>query len=143
GGGVRMVTIAGKGCSRLFPDFSSSFRGIPSFLMDPLSPISSGSIFSNSPAKTVISDGPFSGLVICVTGLSKETRKQVKEATERLGGQYSPHLCAQCTHLVVQISFLDCYSFHGRKYEHALKHGQTNGLFVVTIGWFVDSVKKN
>jgi hypothetical protein len=27
------------------------------------------------------------------------------EATERLGGQYSPNLHPQCTHLVVQISF--------------------------------------
>lgn len=35
-----------------------------------------------------------------------EARKQVMEATERLGGQYSPHLHPQCTHLVVQISFL-------------------------------------
>lgn len=35
-----------------------------------------------------------------------ETRKQVMEATERLGGQYSPNLHPQCTHLVVQISFI-------------------------------------
>lgn len=35
-----------------------------------------------------------------------EARKQVMEATGRLGGQYSPHLHPQCTHLVVQISFL-------------------------------------
>lgn len=34
-----------------------------------------------------------------------EARKQVMEATERLGGQYSPNLHPQCTHLVVQISF--------------------------------------
>lgn len=34
-----------------------------------------------------------------------EARKQVMEATERLGGQYSPDLHPQCTHLVVQISF--------------------------------------
>jgi len=36
-----------------------------------------------------------------------------------------------------------CYSFGGRKFEHALKHGSKNGLFVVTLGWFVDSVKRN
>lgn len=35
------------------------------------------------------------------------------------------------------------YSFGGRKFEHALKHGAKNGLFVVTLGWFVDSVRKN
>ncbi|KAF6146738.1 hypothetical protein GIB67_009024 [Kingdonia uniflora] len=34
-----------------------------------------------------------------------EARKQVMAATERLGGQYSPNLHPQCTHLVVQISF--------------------------------------
>lgn len=33
-----------------------------------------------------------------------EARKQVMDATERLGGQYSPNLHPQCTHLVVQIS---------------------------------------
>nr|GFC69575.1 hypothetical protein [Tanacetum cinerariifolium] len=54
-------------------------------------------------------------------------RKQVMEATERLGGQYSPHLHPRCTHLVVQSS-------GGRKFEHALKHGATNGLLIVTLG---------
>ncbi|KAL2236929.1 UNVERIFIED_CONTAM: hypothetical protein Sindi_0884600 [Sesamum indicum] len=114
GGGVEVIT--GKGCSRLFLDFSSSFRGISSFSLEPFSPASSVSAVSDSPVKVVKSTGPFSGLVICVTGLSKETRKQVKEATE---------------------------SFHGRKFEHALKHGEANGLFLVTIGWFVDSVRRN
>lgn len=80
--------------------------------------------------------GPFGGLVICVTGLSKEARKQVRDATERLGGQYSPDLHPHCTHLVVQ-------SFTGRKFEHALRHGVRNGLSIVTLPWFVDSVIKN
>ncbi|KAL6965687.1 hypothetical protein U1Q18_036742 [Sarracenia purpurea var. burkii] len=35
------------------------------------------------------------------------------------------------------------YSFRGRKFEHALQHGLRNGLFVVTLGWFVDSVRRN
>ncbi|KAA3457936.1 DNA topoisomerase 2-binding 1-A [Gossypium australe] len=35
------------------------------------------------------------------------------------------------------------YSISGRKFEHALKHGSRNGLFIVTLGWFVDSVKRN
>jgi hypothetical protein len=82
--------------------------------------------------------GPFAGLVVCVTGLSKgeparfsiwtgmvwevrllrgscssfgdffsssaEARGQVKEAAERLGGEYSGSLHPKCTHLVVQIS---------------------------------------
>ncbi|KAL0393964.1 UNVERIFIED_CONTAM: hypothetical protein Slati_4362600 [Sesamum latifolium] len=103
GGGGRVEVITGKGCSRLFLDFSSSFRGISSFSLEPFSPASSVSAVSDSPVKVVKSTGPFSGLVICVTGLSKETRKQVKEATERLGGQYSPHLHPHCTHLVIPI----------------------------------------
>ncbi|OEL32950.1 hypothetical protein BAE44_0006031 [Dichanthelium oligosanthes] len=92
-------------------------------------------------------DGPFAGLTICVTGLSKEARAQVKEATERLGGEYSGSLHPKCTHLVVQISFAHTrarrHSFAGRKFEHALKHGPRNGLFVVTLGWFVDCVRRN
>lgn len=128
-GGCRVDVISSKGCSKLFVGISS-FRGLRSF--DPMSP-SSSSVASEP---VVRSSGPFSGLIICVTGLSKEARKQVKDATERLGGHYSPNLHPQCTHLVVQ-------SFGGRKLEHALKHGLRNGLFVVTLGWFVDSVRRN
>nr|AFK35091.1 unknown [Lotus japonicus] len=123
GGDGIVEVVGGKGCSRLF---SSSFRGLQP--MEPVSPASSSS--------RVRSSAPFAGLVICVTGLSKETRNQVREATERLGGQYSSNLHPQCTHLVVQ-------SFGGRKLEHALKHGAKNGLLVATLGWFVDSVRKN
>ena len=35
------------------------------------------------------------------------------------------------------------YSFSGRKFEHALKHGSKLGLSVVTLGWFVDSARRN
>lgn len=91
---------------------------------------------SNSDAASSITRGPFHGLVICVTGLSKDARKQVQEATMRMGGQYSPDLHYQCTHLVVQ-------SFSGRKYEHALKHGLKRGLFIVTLAWFVNCIKQN
>lgn len=127
-----MEVVSSKGCSKLLVDLSSSFRGIPSYSLEPLmSPASSCSVMSESILTT-----PFSGLVICVTGLSKEARKQVMEATERLGGKYSPHLHPQCTHLVVQ-------SFTGRKFEHASKHGLKNGLLVVSLAWFVDSVRRN
>ncbi|CAI9755613.1 unnamed protein product [Fraxinus pennsylvanica] len=132
----RVEVIASKGCSRLFRDFSSSFRSLQSFSLEPTSPTSTATEVLEYPVKTIKSNSPFSGLVICVTGLSIEARKQVKKATEKLGGQYSSHLHPQCTHLVVQSS-------HGRKFEHALKHGPRNGLFLVTISWFVDSVKKN
>ncbi|KAL9661901.1 hypothetical protein QQ045_026729 [Rhodiola kirilowii] len=122
--------IENKGCSRLFigvPRLRNSLQE----LVDPqMSPDTS------SVEHVVHIDGPFSGLVICVTGLSKEARKQVKDATERLGGQYSPDLHSHCTHLVVQCN-------GGRKLEHAMKYGSKNGLSVVTIGWFVDSVRRN
>ncbi|KAJ0260230.1 BRCT domain DNA repair protein [Hirschfeldia incana] len=108
--------IDSKGCSKLFPVLHS-----PPPLPLPM---------SQQP------NGPFSSLVICVTGLSKEARTQVKEATVRLGGEYSPHLHLRCTHLVV-------HSSCGRKFEHTLKHGAITGLFLVTLGWFVDSVKRN
>ncbi|XP_058723046.1 uncharacterized protein LOC131594856 [Vicia villosa] len=126
GGEGRVDIVSGKGCSRLFSSSFTSIRGLPP--LDQMSPVSS--------SPQVSSTAPFAGLVICVTGLSKEARNQVKEATERLGGLYSPNLHPQCTHLVVQ-------NFGGCKFEHALKHGAKNGLFVVTLGWFVDSVKKN
>ncbi|WJX35426.1 hypothetical protein P8452_23419 [Trifolium repens] len=124
GGEGRVEVVSGKGCSRLFSSSFTSVRG--------LQPLEQMSSVSSSPQ--VSSNAPFAGLVICVTGLSKEARNQVMEATERLGGQYSPNLHPQCTHL---------YNFGGRKFEHALKHGAKNGLFVVTLGWFVDSVRKN
>ncbi|XP_039018354.1 uncharacterized protein LOC120149691 [Hibiscus syriacus] len=134
GGLNRVEVINRKGCSRLFVGFSSSMLSFRSFQsVEPMSPASTS---LGSEPSTVRSTGPFSGLVICVTGLSKEARKQVMEAAERLGGQYSPTLRPQCTHLVVQ-------SICGRKFEHALKHGSRNSLFIVTLGWFVDSVKRN
>uniref|UniRef100_A0A3Q7IKK1 BRCT domain-containing protein n=1 Tax=Solanum lycopersicum TaxID=4081 RepID=A0A3Q7IKK1_SOLLC len=97
GGGGRVEVVSSKGCSKLLVDFSSSFRGIPSYSLEPfMSPASSSSVMSQS-ILTTPSNCPFSGLVICVI---PEARKQVKEATERLGGKYSPHLHPQCTHLV-------------------------------------------
>ena len=48
----------------------------------------------------------------CVTqgmfneSLYADARKQVQEATVWMGGEYSPDLHSQCTHLVVQISFI-------------------------------------
>lgn len=133
-GSGRVEVVSSKGCSKLVVGLSASlpsFRGLQS--LEPTMSPAPSSVGSQPSAR---SSGPFSGLVICVTGLSKEARKQVMDATERLGGKYSPDLHPQCTHLIVQ-------SFGGRKFEHALKHGPKNGLFIVTLGWFVDSVKRN
>ncbi|XP_028777368.1 uncharacterized protein LOC114734045 isoform X2 [Neltuma alba] len=132
-GGGRVEVVSSKGCSGLFSPSLPLFRALHLQPLEPMTPVSS---FHGSEPAEGRSSAPFAGLVICVTGLSKEARKQVMEATERLGGQYSPHLHPQCTHLVVQ-------SFGGRKFEHALKYGARNGLFIVTLGWFVDSVRKN
>ncbi|XP_010514743.1 PREDICTED: uncharacterized protein LOC104790662 [Camelina sativa] len=127
----RAQVIDTKRCSKLRVEFTPSPRG--SRISEPFSPATTSSSRFQPPVQ---SDGPFSGLIICVTGLSKEARKQVKEATERLGGEYSSLLNSLCTHLVVQ-------SYDGRKFEHALKHGRRESLHIVTLGWFVDSVRRN
>eukprot|EP01018_Ginkgo_biloba_P028042 Gb_28467 [translate_table: standard] len=131
-GDRRSQVVLSMGCSRLalaLPTPSVFGGGHRSTV--PMSPAA-----SSSDGHMQQSAGPFAGLIICVTGLSKEARKQVLAATERMGGQYSPDLHPQCTHLVVQ-------SFAGRKFEHALKHGLRRGLFIVTLAWFVNCVRQN
>ncbi|CAI0448267.1 unnamed protein product [Linum tenue] len=103
GGGTgfgRVPVIDSKGCSRLFlgmgfSSFSSSSNSMPSFRglqsFDSMLPVAS----SAGSGMAAPQNAPFAGLTICVTGLSKEARKQVMEATERLGGQYSPNLHPQ------------------------------------------------
>lgn len=69
GGDGRVEVVDSKGCSKLFLGLSSplsSFRGLQRF--DPMSPASSS---AGSEPLPVRSSGPFAGLVICVTGLSK------------------------------------------------------------------------
>ncbi|KAI7737475.1 hypothetical protein M8C21_018575 [Ambrosia artemisiifolia] len=126
-GSGRMEVVTTKGCSKMYAG-STSFKDF-------------------QPPRLSTSNAPFSGLVICVTGLSKEARKQVMDATERLGGQFSPHFNPHCTHLVVQISFsifnLILIFSLDLKSENALKHGAKEGAYIVTLGWFVDSVRRN
>ncbi|KAI4376458.1 hypothetical protein MLD38_014218 [Melastoma candidum] len=102
GSGGRVEVISSKGCSKLLLGFTSTMPSVRGFQMDPTSSPMVSSSGSQSGLRS--NDAPFSGLVICVTGLSKEARKQVMEATERLGGKYSSDLHPECTHLVVQIS---------------------------------------
>ncbi|GKC36307.1 BRCT domain-containing protein [Tanacetum coccineum] len=80
-GSSRMEVITSKGCSKMYADMACT--------------LGTDSLKDLQPPRHSTSNGPFSGLVICVTGLSKEARKQVMDATERLGGQYSPHLHLQ------------------------------------------------
>ncbi|KAK1420854.1 hypothetical protein QVD17_22765 [Tagetes erecta] len=95
------------GCSKMYADVTCT--------------LGSNSFKDFQPPRSSTSNAAFSGLLICVTGLSKEARKQVRDATERLGGQFSPHFHPQCTHL----------------------HGAKDGIYIVTLGWFVDSVRRN
>ncbi|KAI3833197.1 hypothetical protein MKW92_023659 [Papaver armeniacum] len=125
GGGRVVEVVSSKGCSKLIVDFSSSLNALRNLKL-----IESMSSVPSSAASECGGGGPFTGLVICVTGLSKEARKQVMNATEKLGGQYSPNLHPH-------------FGGYSYKYEHALKHGLRNGLLVVTLGWFVDSVRRN
>ncbi|XP_026429596.1 uncharacterized protein LOC113325993 [Papaver somniferum] len=138
GGGRVVEVVSSKGCSKLIVDFSSSLNALRNLkLIESMSSVPSSAASECGGGGAGVG-GPFTGLVICVTGLSKEARKQVMNATEKLGGQYSPNLHPQCTHLVVQ-----SFGGYSYKYEHALKHGLRNGLLVVTLGWFVDSVRRN
>jgi hypothetical protein len=69
GGSGRVQVVDSKGCSRLFVGMSASlpsFRGLQS--LEPMSPVTSS---IGSEPVVVRSHGPFAGLVICVTGLSK------------------------------------------------------------------------
>ncbi|XP_063947017.1 uncharacterized protein LOC108205745 isoform X1 [Daucus carota subsp. sativus] len=128
GGGREVEVVNSKGCSRLLVNsISPSVRLVGVQMSHDSASVSTSSTHPHA---------PFSGLVICVTGLSKDGRKQVMDVTRRLGGKYSSDLHPKCTHLIVQ-------SCHGLKYEHALKYGSKNGLFIVTLGWFMDSVRRN
>lgn len=126
----RVQVVLSEGCLKLVPALASTHLFSGSRAAAPMSTVAS------SDGSKDTARGAFHGLTICVTGLSKEARKQVQEATMRMGGQYSPDLHPQCSHLVVQ-------SFGGRKYEHAMKHGLKRGLYVVTLAWFVNCVKQN
>ncbi|CAH1432536.1 unnamed protein product [Lactuca virosa] len=87
GSGISEV-ITSNGCSKMYSDINCT-----------LNTNSSRDLHLQLPRPSLLrstSNSPFSGLVICVTGLSKEARKQearkqVMHATERLGGQFSPH----------------------------------------------------
>ncbi|KAJ9168140.1 hypothetical protein P3X46_019701 [Hevea brasiliensis] len=85
GGGVGKVeVINSKGCSRLLVGFSSSipsFRGLQSF--EPMFPATSS---VGSEPLLVRSSGPFAGLVLCVTGLSKAKEKHVQRLVQMSAG---------------------------------------------------------
>ncbi|KAI3867862.1 hypothetical protein MKX03_031321, partial [Papaver bracteatum] len=68
GGGGRVVeVVSSKGCSKLIVDFSSSLDALRNLkLIESMS-----SLPSPAASECGGGGGPFTGLVICVTGLSK------------------------------------------------------------------------
>ncbi|KAH7850193.1 hypothetical protein Vadar_029042 [Vaccinium darrowii] len=150
GGRGRAEVINSKGCTRLFGDISlsSSFRSLQS-LESMWSPASTSSVLSET-SMAVQSTGPFSGLVICVTGLSKVEFVEGKGKRKGVQAKYlkrgNKSRMPQRDWVVstAPICILNVPTCcRGCKFEHALKHGLRNGLFVVTLGWFVDSVRRN
>ncbi|CAL8101620.1 unnamed protein product [Calicophoron daubneyi] len=74
----------------------------------------------------------FSQLVICVSGLSTEERKEVCDLVTNNGGSYSGMMkVGETTHLIVKQA-------SGVKYSHAKKWK----IQIVNVRWLVDSVSK-
>ncbi|KAJ3390545.1 DNA topoisomerase 2-binding protein 1 [Lobulomyces angularis] len=75
---------------------------------------------------------PLANAVICVTNLSLKEREEVKEMVNNLGGQHSPDLTKNCTHLIAKTP-------SGRKFEFAKKWK----LSIVSLNWLLEVFQKN
>ncbi|XP_017241965.2 uncharacterized protein LOC108214466 [Daucus carota subsp. sativus] len=75
---------------------------------------------------------PFSGLIICVTKVPADERKEMEKLVNQNGGTYSPELNKKCTHLV-------CDAPEGDKFKVAKKWGHVH---IVTRKWFDQSVSR-
>lgn len=73
---------------------------------------------------------PFAGCLISITGFGGKTRKGISQLTKLYGGEYTPDMTRQCTHLLSQRP-------SGLKYDYAIDWG----LHCVTLNWFFDSIK--
>ncbi|KAF6770083.1 hypothetical protein AHF37_11279, partial [Paragonimus kellicotti] len=74
----------------------------------------------------------FSQLVICVSGLSAEERKEVSDLVLKHGGRYSGMMkVGETTHLIIKQAV-------GLKYSHAKKWK----IQIVGVRWLIDSVNK-
>ncbi|XP_071103201.1 DNA topoisomerase 2-binding protein 1-like [Haliotis cracherodii] len=74
----------------------------------------------------------FCGLVVTVSGLDQDERKEVKKTIEAEGGRYTGEMkMKECTHLIVKEA-------KGQKYEHATKWK----IHIVRPRWLYDSVEK-
>ncbi|KAJ8762935.1 hypothetical protein K2173_023064 [Erythroxylum novogranatense] len=115
-------------------------------------------VVSQEPYKVL----PFSGLVISVTGIPADERKEVEKLIIQNGGKYSRDLYKSCTHLICDISFpllseekncllrfklgvsfsISIYYFtspKGDKYKVAVRWGHIN---IVSRKWFDQSVAR-
>ncbi|KAF8393641.1 hypothetical protein HHK36_021887 [Tetracentron sinense] len=137
--GGRVEVVGSKGCSRLLIGISSA---LPSLGFQSLEPMSPASSVVSEPG--VRASRPFADLVICVTGLSKGLIKLLVSVFSRPYGSAVNLYChGYNSVLSYNASYYYFFCFGGRKFEHALKHGPRNGLFVVTLGWFLDSIRRN
>ncbi|XP_044480329.1 DNA topoisomerase 2-binding protein 1-A-like isoform X1 [Mangifera indica] len=75
---------------------------------------------------------PFSGLMICVTRIPADKRKEIEKLIIQNGGNYSPELTKKCTHLI-------CDAPEGDKYKVAQRWGH---IHIVNRKWFDQSVAR-
>ncbi|XP_031281662.1 DNA topoisomerase 2-binding protein 1-A isoform X3 [Pistacia vera] len=75
---------------------------------------------------------PFSGLMICVTRIPADKRKEIEKLIIQNGGKYSPELTKKCTHLI-------CDAPEGDKYKVAQRWGH---IHIVNRKWFDQSVAR-
>ncbi|XP_051124524.1 uncharacterized protein LOC127246914 isoform X2 [Andrographis paniculata] len=75
---------------------------------------------------------PFSGLIICVSGIPADERKEIEKLAVQHGGSYSGELTKRCTHLI-------CDAPEGDKYKVAKRWGH---ISIVTRKWFHQSIAR-
>ncbi|XP_065847986.1 uncharacterized protein [Euphorbia lathyris] len=75
---------------------------------------------------------PFCGLVICVTRIPADERKEIEKIITQNGGKYSAELTKTCTHLI-------CDAPEGDKYKVARRWGH---IHIVTQKWFQQSIAR-
>lgn len=75
---------------------------------------------------------PFYGLIICVTRIPADERKEMEKLIVQNGGKYSAELTKQCTHLICEVP-------EGDKFKVAQRWGN---IRIVTRKWFDQSIAK-
>ncbi|KAL9449738.1 hypothetical protein AB3S75_011629 [Citrus x aurantiifolia] len=75
---------------------------------------------------------PFSGLMICVTRIPADERKEMEKLIVQNGGKYSPELTKKCTHLI-------CDTPEGDKFKVAKRWGH---IHIINRKWFDQSMAR-